>query len=79
VSVIYQQTARSEWQVLVDDKPIGFVFRGRRINPRQHLWYAFDLRYEAVGVEHFLRRDATATLLIHHHNMRGSKTHDTSS
>lgn len=63
-----EQTGHTEWQVLLDDEPIGFVFRGRRINERQHLWYSFDLEYESLGKETLYRREAIKDLLTHHHN-----------
>lgn len=62
----YQQTGRNEWLVLLNEEPMGFVFKGRKINERQHLWYAFDLAYESLGTEHLYRRDATTEILNHY-------------
>lgn len=73
----FQQTSKSEWLVLLDDEPMGFVFRGRAINARQHLWYAFDLGYESLGMEHFRRTDAVGDILDHYNrNPRKARAHD---
>lgn len=73
--VKYQQTGKSEWLVLLDDEPMGFVYRGRAINAKQHLWYAFDLGYESLGTEHLYRRDATNEILTHFNQRQLERQH----
>lgn len=76
MTIRYQQTGKSEWLVLADEEPMGFVYRGRAINDRQHLWYAFDLGYESLGTEHVFRRDAT-TEILNHYAQRLERQHTT--